>query len=163
MRPAEVADARAIAEVHVTGWQVGYRGLIDDAHLDALSADDRVGVWAQRLADGADVLVADDGGQVQGFVTVGPARDGDVPPATGEVYALYVHPRTWGRGVGGRLLTSALDRLADAGQRGCVLWALAGNVRARTFYERRGWVADGSTKTEDHRGLLLLEVRYRHD
>jgi GNAT superfamily N-acetyltransferase len=161
VRPAVPADAPAVAEVHVRGWQVGYRGLVDDAHLDALSVADRVGTWAQRLADGADVLVADDG-RVRGPATTGPARDDDVARATGEGYALYVHPDAWGRGTGGTLLAAALDALAAGGHEGCVLWALEGNVRARTFYERRGWVADGSVKTEDHRGVLLREVRYRH-
>ncbi|WP_208971682.1 GNAT family N-acetyltransferase [Kineococcus rubinsiae] len=161
VRPARPADAPAVAEVHVTGWQVGYRGLVEDAYLDALSVADRVGTWAQRLADGARVLVADDG-RVRGFATTGPVRDDDVPAEAGEVYALYVHPKAWGRGVGGALLTAALDDLAARGHQGCVLWTLEGNARARGFYEHRGWVADGGVKTEDHRGVLLREVRYRH-
>jgi len=161
VRPARPADAPGIAEVHVTGWQVGYRGLIDDAYLDALSVADRTEVWAQRLNEGARVLVADDAG-VLGFVTHGPARDDDVPAATGEVQALYVGPGSWGSGVGTALLDAALGALAADGCDGCLLWALAANVRARTFYERRGWVTDGRVKTEDHRGLLLSEVRYRH-
>lgn len=161
VRPAVPADAPAVAEVHVAGWQVGYRGLVDDAHLDALSVADRTGTWSQRLAEGAEVLVADDG-RVRGFATVGPARDDDAAPTAGEVYALYVHPDAWGRGIGGALLSAALDRLAADGHEGCVLWALEANARARGFYEHRGWVADGSVKVEDHRGLLLREVRYRH-
>ena len=30
------------------------------------------------------------------------------------------------------------------------LWTLEANVRARAFYERRGWQLDGTTKTTRH-------------
>ena len=41
LRPAEPADALAVARVHVLSWQAAYRGLIDDAYLDSLRPADR--------------------------------------------------------------------------------------------------------------------------
>ena len=35
IRPAVPADAHALAEAHTEGWRSGYRGVIDDAYLDA--------------------------------------------------------------------------------------------------------------------------------
>ncbi|WP_245885506.1 GNAT family N-acetyltransferase [Kineococcus rhizosphaerae] len=161
VRAATAADAHAVTETHVTGWQSGYRGLLPDAYLDALSVEDRTPGWARAIADGAQVLVADDGERVHGFVTFGTTRDADLPACTGEVQALYVRPGTWGRGVGGSLLDCALTRLAEAGCEHHALWTLKTNLRARRFYERRGWRADGREKTERRPGLVLHEVRYR--
>ena len=41
VRSAEPEDATAVAEVHVRSWQIGYRGLVADAYLDGLRAEDR--------------------------------------------------------------------------------------------------------------------------
>ena len=40
------------------------------------------------------MLVAEEGGQVVGFVVVGPAED---PEGAGELYAINVDPDHWGR------------------------------------------------------------------
>jgi RimJ/RimL family protein N-acetyltransferase len=42
-----------------------------------------------------------------------------------------------------------------------VLWVLPGNARARRFYERAGWAADGTEKTSEAFGVSFDEVRYR--
>ncbi len=41
LRPAEPADAMAVARVHVRSWQAAYRGLLPDAYLDGLRPEDR--------------------------------------------------------------------------------------------------------------------------
>jgi hypothetical protein len=40
------------------------------------------------------------------------------------------------------------------------LWVLRDNVRARRFYERAGFIADGTEKAADLVGHQLREVRY---
>jgi RimJ/RimL family protein N-acetyltransferase len=45
--------------------------------------------WPPLLAESGDVVV--------GFVSVGASRDAD---ADGELFAIYVDPDYWGRGVG---------------------------------------------------------------
>ena len=43
-----------------------------------------------------------------------------------------------------------------------VLWVLRGNLRARRFYERGGFVLDGAAKLKSKgQGITLDEVRYR--
>ena len=39
IRQARLTDARAIAEAHVAGWRQGYRGLLPEDYLSALSVD----------------------------------------------------------------------------------------------------------------------------
>lgn len=41
VRAARTDDALAVAGVHVRSWQVGYRGLLPDAYLDGLRAEER--------------------------------------------------------------------------------------------------------------------------
>jgi GNAT superfamily N-acetyltransferase len=78
----------------------------------------------------------------------------------GEVVGLYVDPPWWAQGVGVRLLEAVLDDLRDGGARSARLWVLERNTRARGMYERRGWVADGGTRSVSTAGDVL-ELRYR--
>ncbi|MFG1927833.1 GNAT family N-acetyltransferase [Cryptosporangium sp. NPDC048952] len=161
LRPAADTDAREIAKIHVAGWQAGYRDLIDDAYLDALSVDARHEIWRRILSGGVGrILLAEEGTCAQGFIAFGPANDRGLPSHTGEVYALYVNPKVWGRGTGGRLLGQASAELARAGRRSAVLWVFEANVRARLFYERYGWKADGVQRVE-RENFNLPEVRYQ--
>src|SRR5437899_3081340 len=111
VRSAVEADAPAIASIHVRGWQWAYRGLMPDAVLDGLSVERREAGWRQHIATPAAAAwtgVAERGEQVLGFVHIGASRDGDAPPGTAEVYAIYVDPQAVGTGVGRALLAQAV-------------------------------------------------------
>jgi len=60
--------------------------------------------------------------------------------------ALYVRPAAWGTGVADRLHELAIEALRAEGVETARLWVLEENRRARRFYERHGWFADGSTR-----------------
>lgn len=160
-RQATVDDAPAIGSVHVRAWQAAYRGEMPDAYLDGLRAEDRAEQWARRLADdrgAASVLVAEQDGAVVGFAVVGPAEE---PAGSGELYAINVDPAHWGSGAGWALLDAAHHALARLGHTDVVLWVLPGNDRARRFYERAGWTADGAERTQEVLGIVVDEIRYR--
>jgi GNAT superfamily N-acetyltransferase len=63
---------------------------------------------------------------------------------------LYVVPEAWGTGVSGELHGVAIEALRNAGVERAQLWVLEHNRRARRFYERRGWLADGSTRVVEY-------------
>ena len=105
----------------------------------------------------------DDGdGTISGFCDLIPSRDGDAKPTTGEISAIYVSPKKWGQGIGQELLSVAAGRAREKGFSEVTLWVLHANQRARKFYEKFGFVLDGSEK-EDNRWIdfVIREVRYR--
>ena len=159
LRDATAADALDIATVHVESWQVGYRGLMPDEVLDGLSISTRERWWHETLSGSGErsTLLATDERSVLGFAAVGPGRDGD--PVVGELYAMYLCPAAWGRGIGCRLHAAAMARLQAFGFERASLWMLAGNQRALRFYRREGWVADGRSKLVTGPGGIELEHR----
>jgi GNAT superfamily N-acetyltransferase len=161
VRSATPEDAGAVADVHVRSWQVGYRGLLPDEYLDGLRPEDRMTRYTFGATDASlpTTLVAVAEDAILGFVTAGPSRGDDV--ACGEIHALYVDPRAWGRGVGSRLMLEARTYLSRRGFRTAVLWVLAGNERAERFYRRDGWSSDGHRRTQPVWGLLVEETCYR--
>ena len=166
IRAATVRDARAIAEVHVASWRWAYRDTFPAAALDALDVDERARTWSERLGDGdplTETLVADDDGAVVGFCGYGPCREGDAPPGTAEVYAIYLREEAAGRGVGRALFTRANERLRALGYRRATLWVLETNERTRRFYEAAGWAADGAGSAHRLGRATLPIVRYGVD
>jgi diamine N-acetyltransferase len=59
---------------------------------------------------------------------------------------LYVVPDRWGMGVADLLHDRALELVRELGSSRSHLWVLEENVRARRFYERRGWRENGQTR-----------------
>ena len=101
-------------------------------------------------------------GRVVGYIGTGPSRDEDLGP-TPEVYAVYLDPDAIGMGVGRTLFGHALDDLRRRGHRVAYLWVLAGNARARRFYEAAGGRPDGAQKTTCWPEVTFDEVRYGID
>jgi ribosomal protein S18 acetylase RimI-like enzyme len=166
IREAILADAEAIATVHVRSWQAVYRGQLPDEYLDGLSVDERLPQhrWAlEHPRPDWRVWVADEERSVVGFAVTGPSEDADAGPGTAELYAIYLDPGVYGTGVGRRLFTHAIEDLRERGFGAATLWVLESNDRARRFYDQAGWKLEGATTTERIDCLNYPTVRYRSD
>lgn len=166
VRRARLPDAPAMAAVHVESWRAAYVGLVPAVVLNQLSVRTRAASWTRILTEGegrgsrAWVAVLD--GRIVGFVSAGPTRDADDHRGqVGEVYAIYLEPTAWGHGLGGELLRVAEDDLCERGYRAATIWVLAGNARARRFYQQCGYDADGAVQNEEVGPAVLPSVRYR--
>jgi RimJ/RimL family protein N-acetyltransferase len=160
VRRARPEDAAAIAEVHVRTWQAAYTHIFGAERLAELDAERRRRVWKRALEESPDepVLLAEQEGCVVAFASVGPSRE---DPDEGELYAIYALPPAWGGGAGTELMRESLAALRELGYRTATLWVLEDNPRARRFYEREGWMLDGTRREGEHLGVATVEVRYR--
>ena len=161
-RSALPEDSLAVAQVHVQSWQTAYRGLLPDEYLDRLRPEDRAKRYDFETTDPSKpaTIVADQGRDIAGFVTVAPARDLDLGGG-GEICALYVLPNRWGCKIGRALIERARCRLSGLGFDRAVLWVMIGNSRAERFYRADGWTPDGMRRTESVWGMSINEIRYR--
>jgi ribosomal protein S18 acetylase RimI-like enzyme len=155
-RPVDLVPA---ARVRVASWRAAFTGLVPQDFLDSMDATAIAAGWSESLAAGRSRLhVARVGDEVVGYAGLGPERDKSAPPGTGELYALFVDPSCWCRGVGRALAEAALADLRDGGAVRVWLWVLEANVRARAFYERNGFVATADRTTSSLGDLP--EIRY---
>ena len=162
IEPATLLDARRVAEVHVQAWQAAYVGIVPDEHLASLSINQRETMWREAIEKQVpELLVARVDGGLAGWVAFGASRDKDALPGRGEVWALYLDPAHWSRGVGRELWRRAHERLLDRGFTSISLWVLAENARAIKFYESAGFAAEpGSAKVFELGGRPVQELRY---
>jgi ribosomal protein S18 acetylase RimI-like enzyme len=157
-------DAPAIADIRVRGWQAAYRGQLDDALLDEMSADQDTERWRAHLSappPGWHGFIAERDGTPLGFVTCGLSRDSGAGLGVGEIYAIYVRPEDIGTGAGRALLERAIRALAEDGLEELTLWVLATNHPAQRFYRMAGFELDGAAKRDELERFTMDEIRFR--
>lgn len=147
IRRAIGGDEHGIAHVHVVSWRATYAGLIAQEVLDSLSEESRAKQWMGALADASKpVFVAEQNGQVIGFVAGGPEREQGCR-FDSELYAIYVLPELQAQGVGRSLQQSLMQELKARGFKRMRLWVLKDNP-ASGFYAREGGKLLSETKDE---------------
>ncbi len=164
IRIANVADALAIAGIHVAAWRVAYRGQMPDAVLANLDVARRATFWRERVVrEQGMVFVAEDREGIIGFCDLIPSRDEDADKQViAEIAAIYVHPAHWRKGAGRALCDRAIAAARTNGSQAVTLWVLETNLAAKLFYGALGFTPDGSRKTDQlPDGSKLHEARYR--
>jgi GNAT superfamily N-acetyltransferase len=126
LRPATGEDAEDITRIWHRGWPDGHLGHVPDALLrQRQRLDDFRGLVLDRIDT---TTVATVGPQVGGFVTV----------HDDEIEQIYVDAAARGTGVAATLLAHGEATIGRRFDR-AGLAVVAGNARARRFYERLGW------------------------
>jgi ribosomal protein S18 acetylase RimI-like enzyme len=164
IRRATIADARAIAEIAVRGWQSAYREILPAGYLDSLTVRAREIGWRHWLENSTDEMpawVAPAEGAIAGFASAGPPRDDDLATPIAEVYAVYVDSDRQRHGIGRALMETATSHLRGLGASELVLWVFEANAPARAFYEALGWRPDGARQELVLGDAAAVEVRYR--
>jgi ribosomal protein S18 acetylase RimI-like enzyme len=161
IRKATLADAPAIAGIHMESWRSTYRGLVSDSFLDNLRFEERLSRWERRLADlenGSFAYVAEAAeGHVVGFALGGPERTGH-HDYKGELWSLHVAASYQKTGLGRRFTSEVAKRLRSIGINSMLVWVLTGNP-ARRFYEKLGGVYL-TERLEEFAGGSIDEVAY---
>lgn len=157
IRKAMPSDAAAMADIHMRSWSAAYAAIIDEEAI-ALANAKRPELWRRILSGSHDAYIALSDGVPAGLMSVHASRDAD-RPAAGEIGGLYLAPEYFGRGIGAQMMQFGLAELRRSEFREVILWVLAGNARARKFYEKCGFRPDGAEKQVTI-GKPLTEIRF---
>ena len=168
IRLSTPADVPAMNRVRIASWRKAYAGIFPQDVLDNLSETAGIDRWRAEIESGqrTDLLYESDTGEILGFLTAGMSRDDDADPIrTGEIWAFYVHPDHWSKGVG-RALWDYARTTEFAGYRDVTVWTLLDNRIGRAAYVRLGFRLDlpheGGMITRNWEGVPLKQVRYRY-
>jgi ribosomal protein S18 acetylase RimI-like enzyme len=149
IRPATLADDAVLAALDQLTWS--WRS------SPAPAPPPGTPFFGER-ATPADVLVADAGEAIVGYIHIG--RRFRVPSHRHvlTVHGLAVDPARRGEGIGRALVDAAAREAAARGARRLTLRVLGPNAPARALYERAGFVVEGVLREEFH-----LDGRYVDD
>ena len=163
VRPAEMSDSRAVAEVHAAAARAAYEGLLPEDQLRALAPSTREAKWREAIEfSEPQVHVAELDGEIVGFVGFDRSRDPKTPSTTGEIWAIYVKPEHWDKGVGVALWDAAREGLEEEGCTVVTIWVPLRNDRALRFHELAGFKREMKTaKTSMLGDVKIEEVRLK--
>ena len=161
IRRAGPDDVGTVARIHVASWQVADRGIMPDDVIVRTDVAYRTTFWRARIVDHeGPVFLLEAEGRPVAFCQMIATKDADDDPKrVGHITSLHVLPDVRGSGYGRRLLEHALREFRRRGFTEVTLWVLEENRKARAFYERMGFMADGGRKS--YPGTTVPEVRYR--
>ena len=138
-------DAPALAALYAEAWRCAYRGIIPHLSLERMIARRGQAWWERALDERYPLLLLDFRGEVAGYATFGRSR---LHRTQGEIFELYLHPIYQGLGLGRRLFDETRTRLLDRRYKDLVVWALADNDSACSFYLGLGGkpIAEGAER-----------------
>ena len=160
IRTAERSDLRSIAEVHSKAIIAAFPTVLPPGVFDAeIVAPDKLEIEYESLftdlgTDG-EILVAHSETKIVGICTYG-SDAGLAIPRVGYVQNVYVDPDWWRMGIASALVDRALELLSGRGFEQAALEVLENNLKARAFYEKRGWQYDRLVRVE----VIGNQLRY---
>jgi GNAT superfamily N-acetyltransferase len=153
LREGTPGDAREIAEIWYLGWRVGHLGFVPRELVDARTEDS----FSERASERfGEMTVAVIDGATAGFVLV----------VDNEVEQVYLAANYRGMGIADALMREAERQVRANGHARGWLAVVAGNARARAFYERMGWRNEGPFVYEAVAGegtIGVPSLRYAKD
>ena len=126
LRPYEARDEDAAIALWLRSWQAAYPELDFASRLDWWRER-----WRNELTQSADIVIAETGGELIGFVTV--------DPQTCYLDQIVVAPEHWASGVGSALIAVAKQLSPSALE----LHVNTDNTRAIRLYQKLGFAING--------------------
>lgn len=145
-RMATVADAPALAELGASTFTATFGHLYRPDDLEIFLQNHSPPNWEKELADPAfEVRVAEMDGEMVGYVKLGPPHLPFEPRGeAAELRQLYVVEEMKGQGVAHALIEWVIDRARRRRADHLYLSVFTDNHRARRFYEKFGFEAEGT-------------------
>lgn len=148
-----------MSKIHAEGWRTTYADAVPADFMANVITDDH---WVAHFQEDqytgrCNGILLYSGNTPVACATYGPARVGgawqggavcnfssDGYEGWGEIISFYTAPPEKGKGYGGILMQEVLRRLTAAGFPQCYVFVLRENTGARRFYERHGFLWNGT-------------------
>jgi len=146
LRPAIKADAATLASLGSRTFTDTFGHLYDPDDLDLFLKSHAEEHWAAELCDPEfAVLLVEAGNEAVGYAKVGPPHLPFEPRGTAVELRQFYLTKAWqGHGIADEMMAWVIDQAEERKGDDLYLSVFVDNHRARRFYERWGFVAEGS-------------------
>lgn len=141
IRKVQQGDANALAYIQTESWKAAFAGILDAEMLAKCTDIDRATAMYQMLLDenkgNGYLLTVNEKPHCIAYWDA--ARD---PEFAGKAELICIHslPDNWHKGFGSQMMDLVLMDIKKAGYSEVVLWVFRDNLRARAFYEAKGFI-----------------------
>ena len=147
IRKVKQGDADTLAYIQTESWKAAFKGIIDADLLDKCTNIDKARLMYQRLLDdnkgNGYILTVDNKPHCIAYWDK--ARDFELA-LKAELICIHSLPNNWHKGFGSKMMDMVLEDIKSSGYSEVVLWVFRDNLRARAFYEAKGFVLNDVSK-----------------
>lgn len=157
IRHAEYNDLKSLAEIQTLSWKSAFSDILSDNTLKKYTDLDRCVKMLENVYNsniGCFYIAAMDEKSCAELFW----RRGTKSERSAEIVALHSIPESWGCGVGKAIMDNAMEDIFNNGFEKVYLWVFEQNKRARRFYEKYGFVSDGTSRISVYD--KAVEIRY---
>ncbi len=161
IREALLDDAYSLAEILSYSWISSYKDIIPIQELEyQTNIQRRQEMFETLLATTeANIYISINDNIPCGEIVFCDSRDRDLIDY-GEIVSIYLLEEYWGKGFGMKMMSFALRTMQQNNYSSVFLWVFKDNKRAIRFYEKLGFIKDGTEKISIFSNQAV-EIRYR--
>ena len=132
-------DIPSVADIQVNGWKRAYKGIIDDAILNAMNKEEKIESFKMNYQKNG-FIVAELENKVVGFCRYIDNNEftPDMQDIDCEITALYVKPNLKYNGIGTKLFQFVTNEFKSKNRTKMILWCLKDNEPSKKFYTKMG-------------------------
>lgn len=165
IRNVRKEDLPSVVDIKIKGWQVAYKGIVDDTYLTNLSneRETRIAKMEKNYMTNG-FIVAELDNEVVGFCRYifDNSFSPEIDDVDCELCAIYVKPDLKRQGIGKELFNYVIQEQKKNNNKNMILWCLKENSNSRKFYEKMGGNLYGENEIEMG-GKKYKKVGYRYD
>lgn len=147
IRRAAQGDAGVLAFIQTESWKAAFQNILAAGDLERLTSLDRAAAMYSRLLDEnrGNGYIGELDGKPHSIAYWDKARDAEMAQYA-EIICIHSLPAHWRMGFGSLMMDRLLADISKAGFHSVMLWVFTENVRARKFYEAKGFSATDRVK-----------------
>ena len=141
IRRVKEHDEAALAHIQTESWKAAFADILDKETLErCTNLENATSMYKSLLEENKGngyLLTVDD--EPHSLAYWDAARDESMS-GKAELIAIHSLPGNWHKGFGSMMMDRVLSDIKEAGYSEVMLWVFTGNERARSFYEKKGFV-----------------------
>ncbi|MDO5726137.1 MAG: GNAT family N-acetyltransferase [Tissierellia bacterium] len=160
IKRANKEDIKLMSQIHARSWKQAYKGLLPQSYLDQLKEDRWVEIMTKSFENknfAAWIALFD--GEAAACICAAKSMYRRYTNDW-ELISLYALDKFWGKGIGKKLLDTALEHGKTKGFKRAGLWVLDKNERAIKFYENYGMKKINDKIFSEIGGMKTTEIRF---
>lgn len=160
IRRVRPGDEEVLSHIQTESWKAAFGGILSAEALAKHTDRERIAGLYRRLLEagrgnGYILSVAD---RPHCIAFWDAARDASLTGAA-ELICIHSLPDNWRKGYGSAMMDRVLQDMRAAGYAEAVLWVFRDNLRARAFYEAKGFSLTERTKADFGPTEVLYALR----
>lgn len=139
IRNIEEKDIPSVVDIQISGWQIAYKGIIDDSTLSSMNRDEKIEKEKKDYKENG-FIVAELNNEIVGFCRYIDSNKftQDISNIDCELLALYVKPSLKYKGIGTKLFQYVTEEFKSRNKTKMILWCLKDNEPSKKFYTKMG-------------------------